>query len=103
VTCDEVKVENGAMKQSCSQHHADEGNRIPYSFFGMICNVEESEQLLHFHKKRSCCFRQVLQRQKYRHSKPLFCDLSDKSKIASSTTKQVPQMNPSVLDPGMIE
>ena len=109
MTCDGVKVENDAMEQSCSQHHADEGNRIPYSFFGMICDVEESEQLLHFHKKQSCCFRSVLQRQKYRHSKLLFCNLLgksiftllslwDKSEIASSAVKQILQINPSVLD-----
>jgi hypothetical protein len=57
VTCDEVKVENGAMEQSYSQHRDDEGSRIPYSFHGMICDAEETEQLLYFHKKRSCCFR----------------------------------------------
>jgi hypothetical protein len=50
VTCDEVKVGNGATEQPCSQHHADEGNHIPYSFFGMTCDVEGSGELLHFHK-----------------------------------------------------
>jgi hypothetical protein len=57
VTCGEVKVGNGAVEQSCSQHRADEGSRIPYPFCGMICDVEETERLLYFHEKRSCCFR----------------------------------------------